>query len=497
MANRIIEDEVDQDQTGADVPSVSRGQNQLHLVPEDWQAAADLIEPLIARLDPGQNGVQLLVVTGDTDAAAQLSETLVGAATVASVRIVAVTDARRAARGLRGSAAHVVIGSASTLVEVLQASALKLDSVKQVVLAWLDRVSPATERALEAVMAEVAKDAAKVVLAAAPSAHVDQLVERYARRARRPAPSEVETLAAVPLAYVTTSPAGRRDALRRLLDALDADKAYVVTRTPRSREDAATALRSMGYDPESGPVRAGSAPDAASGLVIFYDLPMSADEVRRLSGARIIALAAPRQLASLRRFAGGTVTPFTLPEAATRARSSEQALQDELRAELDAGEYWREMIALEPLLNDFDGVELAAAALRLLEKSRSRLRAGGSSPASSMTKLFVSVGEMDGVRPGDLVGAITNEAGISREELGRIEVRERNSIVEVATSVANTVVSRMNGASIRGRRALVKIDEERPDRPRPDRAPRGDKPRGDRPRGDRPARPARSGPRGR
>jgi ATP-dependent RNA helicase DeaD len=112
-----------------------------------------------------------------------------------------------------------------------------------------------------------------------------------------------------------------------------------------------------------------------------------------------------------------------------------------------------------------------------------------------MTKLFISVGEMDGVRPADLVGAITNEAGISKAELGRVEIRERHSTVEVATPVANAVVAKVNGITIKGRRAMVKVDEERsrregPKRDRGDRDSRG--PSRDRgPRRDRPTRPTR------
>ncbi len=501
---------MDQEQASGDAPGVSRGQNQLHIVPEDWHAAASILEPLIARVDATQSAVQLLVVTGDTDAAAHLAAALVSAASEASVRIAAVTDARRAARSLKGDATHIVVGSATTLVEAIQLSALKLDAVKLVVLAWVDHVSPTTERALEAIMADVTKDAVKYVLAAAPSAQVEQLVERYARRARKSVASTEETLAPVALTYVSTSHTGRGGALRRVLDAFDPDSAYVVARTPRSREDVYIALRSLGYNPESGQVRAGGEPDASAKLVIFYDLPINGDDVRRLAGARIVALAAPRQIATLRRFAGGAVTPFTLPEAAARARASEHAIQDELRAELQANEYSRELIALEPLLNDFDGIELAAAALRLLEKARSRLKSAGAGAQPSMTRLFVNIGEVDGVRPGDLVGAITNEAGVSREDLGKLEIRERNSIVEVATSVANNVVSRMTGVTMKGRRLLVKVDEDRPDRPRGDRPPpRGDRPsRGDRPhrsgpprdrapRGDRGDRPPRPGPRSR
>ena len=53
-------------------------------------------------------------------------------------------------------------------------------------------------------------------------------------------------------------------------------------------------------------------------------------------------------------------------------------------------------------------------------------------------RLFVSAGQRDNVRPGDLVGAITGEAGITGEEVGRIEIRDTFSIVEVAADAAAT-----------------------------------------------------------
>jgi ATP-dependent RNA helicase DeaD len=150
---------------------------------------------------------------------------------------------------------------------------------------------------------------------------------------------------------------------------------------------------------------------------------------------------------------------------------------------LAAGQYSRELLALEPLLAEHDGSEIAAAALRLLESERARARSVSAAPApapAEMTRLYVNVGEMDNVRPGDLVGAITHEAGIGKSELGRVDVRERHSTVEVATSVAASVVTKLTGVSIKGRRALVKVDDapargegprrrERPERERPRR----------------------------
>jgi 23S rRNA pseudouridine2605 synthase len=86
-------------------------------------------------------------------------------------------------------------------------------------------------------------------------------------------------------------------------------------------------------------------------------------------------------------------------------------------------------------------------------------------------------------------------------------VRDTHSIVEVAASVAELVVEKITGASVRGRRVQARLDAprgERPERSGPparggsDRPARSGPPRGDRPSrpfGDRPARPADRGDR--
>ena len=88
-----------------------------------------------------------------------------------------------------------------------------------------------------------------------------------------------------------------------------------------------------------------------------------------------MALISPRQLPALRAIVGGAgVTPFSLPDSAQRAQAREEKLRDELRAALAGGAPAREVMALEPLLSEYDGIEIAAVALRLLERAREQLR---------------------------------------------------------------------------------------------------------------------------
>ncbi|MBL8139130.1 MAG: DEAD/DEAH box helicase [Acidobacteria bacterium] len=71
--------------------------------------------------------------------------------------------------------------------------------------------------------------------------------------------------------------------------------------------------------------------------------------------------------------------------------------------------------------------------------------------------LSFSIGRTQGVRPGDLVGAITGEAGVTSRDLGAITILPHSSLVEVNPDVAGQVVKAMKGASIRGEQFTVKV----------------------------------------
>jgi ATP-dependent RNA helicase DeaD len=67
-----------------------------------------------------------------------------------------------------------------------------------------------------------------------------------------------------------------------------------------------------------------------------------------------------------------------------------------------------------------------------------------------MTRLFLRVGKRHGVRPADLVGAIANEAGISGEEIGDIDLYDAFSFVEVPSARAEQVLRALKSSRIRG-----------------------------------------------
>ncbi|CAN5923488.1 hypothetical protein BH11GEM2_BH11GEM2_18590 [soil metagenome] len=491
---------------------VTRGQNAVHLMPLDWSAAGNVLAVVLDRIDQARAETQVLVVTSDAENAAAAAEAIVAAAGDRAITVMAATASPRAARLLKASAAHVVTGAPAELVALTQGSALKSEAIRTVVFAWLDPILETPETApLESLLGELPKDGARIVLASELTPAYDALIERYARRARRaseaPADEQAKSLSAE---YVSSSPTSRGATLRRLLDALDLPRAELYARTPSVRAEGSTIARALGYPSDAVRITSGETPSAATNdPLVLLELPKSKEDMRALvgSGARkLYALVQPSQLASLRALlGGGTVTPMPLVEAAERARGKDAALRASLRDVLTSGDVRREVLALEPLLAEFDGIEIAAAALRMLEQQRgTRPAAATSAQAGPMQRLFVNLGEKDGLRAQEIIVAINTNAGIPGSQVGRVEVRDTHSIVEVASAVAELVVGKITGATVRGRKVQARLDAPKEDRPPRSSPPRSGPPRSggdcparpfERDRGDRPARPSDRGDR--
>ncbi|MEZ6015970.1 MAG: ATP-dependent RNA helicase DbpA [Planctomycetota bacterium] len=91
-----------------------------------------------------------------------------------------------------------------------------------------------------------------------------------------------------------------------------------------------------------------------------------------------------------------------------------------------------------------DGADLDA----LLEALSAR-----AASAPQMTTILISGGRKDRVRPGDILGALTGDAGgLAGAQVGKIEVQDTLSYVAVAARVGQRAVERLNAGRIKGKR---------------------------------------------
>ncbi|MFZ2988411.1 DbpA RNA binding domain-containing protein, partial [Ideonella sp.] len=69
-------------------------------------------------------------------------------------------------------------------------------------------------------------------------------------------------------------------------------------------------------------------------------------------------------------------------------------------------------------------------------------------------------GRKEKIRPGDVLGALTGEAGFAAAQIGKIKVTEFHTYVAVAYEVADEVLRRLADGKLKGRKVkLRKLDD--------------------------------------
>lgn len=75
-----------------------------------------------------------------------------------------------------------------------------------------------------------------------------------------------------------------------------------------------------------------------------------------------------------------------------------------------------------------------------------------------VTRIYIGLGRSSGIRPGDIVGAIANEAGISPKGIGAIDIADKFAIVEVREDDARSIIAALRGTTLRGKKVTVRGD---------------------------------------
>jgi ATP-independent RNA helicase DbpA len=85
----------------------------------------------------------------------------------------------------------------------------------------------------------------------------------------------------------------------------------------------------------------------------------------------------------------------------------------------------------------------------------------GASPLlPPMATLQILGGRKEKIRPGDVLGALTGDAGFSKEQIGKIKVTEASTYVAVARNIAKEAVRKLSAGTVKGKRVKVHLLQE-------------------------------------
>jgi ATP-dependent RNA helicase DeaD len=237
--------------------------------------------------------------------------------------------------------------------------------------------------------------------------------------------------------------------------------------------------------------------------VVNYDVPASPEVYlhrigrtgRAGRGGTAITLAEPREQRHLRSIEGFTKSKLDIGKVPTVADLRAKRLEltrASLRERLVAADFDDVRVVVESLSDEFDPVDIAAAAVKMAhdalggneereipappaparaphergewrgapaDKPRLRSQRGPANGDGNGVRLFIGAGRDAGLRPGDLVGAITGEADVPSRALGAIEIADKFSLVEVPEALADRIIAALKATKIRGQKVNVRREK--------------------------------------
>ncbi len=360
------------------------------------------------------------------------------------------TSLARAARRLAAGGVRTLVANTRDALELVRRSQLSPELLRYVALVWPEaQLDPDGEAAMDTLLSEC-RGAARLFVTA-DETHLVDLLERHAHRAPMYVVSRPPETPVAELRYAVVPHERVVWGVGTVLDVLNPGTALVWDPSPRATQRWVAyeddPLVHVVTDPATEPVD----------LAIAAELPTSeALAALRGVGRQVVALVRPHQAAYLQRLAH-RLTVVRLPSEVDRARDRGFDLRRAVRDQLEEAADAAELLTLAPLFDEYDPALVAAAALRM-----ARLSTAGPPPpapeAIHWVKVRLDAGRRDRVRTADIVGALLNAVGVARQEVGRVDVRERFTLVDVRADVAERAVNGLDGLLLRGRRVRAHLD---------------------------------------
>lgn len=407
---------------------------------------------------------------------APLGQAFAALSQAADLRLITATGPARATRFLTADNLDVLITSPAVALGLHTRSALAIDRITSVTLAWPEDWDG--DEAITVLLGELARDAQRVLLTS-DLIRVTRLVERHYHRALVVGFPAADAAAEAPRSIRTlpTPWTNRPAALVTLLEALDPASMAVWTVDGGEHSAITNAIAELPGAALAGEER----PDAA--LVTCYDLPSPGQLAKIGAGRDVVLLVPPGGERYAARLAPGS-HPVRETGLVDRLRDRDAVLRTEIAAAIKERDLTAASYAVGPLFDRFDPQAVAAACFALWRRDQpgtnpvvaaapvaaeaTRTPVGGVANA----KLWVGVGRRDEATIGDLVAVLIKEVGLTREAVGRIELRETYSLVEVPAADAERVANALSGLTVRRRRLVARVDKGSSGKPGGMRGPR-------------------------
>lgn len=461
--------------------------------------------PILNNIDRSNKSLQAVVLCPTRELALQVSvEIRKLSKYISSIKLVPVYGGQDIVKQIKSlkKGVQIIVGTPGRVMDHMRRKTVKFNKVNMVVLDEADEMLDMGFRDdIETILSEINEDRQTLLFSATMPKPILELTKKYQKDAVNIKIAKKElTVENIEQYYFEVRKNNKDDVLSRILDMYNPELSIVFCNTKKKVEELANELQGRGYFAEGlhgdlkqqqrdrvmGNFRSGKteilvATDVAArgidvkgvDLVINYDLPQDEEYyVHRIgrtgrAGKDGLALSFVcgreiYKLKEIQRYCHTKIRLRPVPTLDDVTNTRVDSIFDRLIELIRDEDLTRVSEIIESKINasDLTSLDVAAAFLKLHLSSKENREEEEdgielSENESGMVRLFINIGKKDKIKPGDILGAIAGETGISGKLVGEIKMYDKYTFVEVPAESGKDVLFAMKNAKIRGKKINI------------------------------------------
>lgn len=466
--------------------------------------------PMLEKIDPKSKQVQALVLTPTRELAIQVAEAIHSYAKhIGRIRILPVYGGQSISQQIRHlrSGVQIIVGTPGRVMDHLRRETVDISNLKVMVLDEADEMlRMGFIDDVEWILSHTPETRQTALFSATMPRQIRRIAEKHIQNAVH---VEIEqktlTVPAIKQFYINLPERQKTDALTKILEiqSIPGEAVLIFHRTKIGTAQLTDKLQARGYAAEAmngdmnqnqresvikrmknGKIEIVVATDvAARGLdvehittVVNYDMPSDTESyVHRIGRTgragregKAVLFVTPRQQRMLRdieRYTKQKIEPLRLPTEADVAARREERVKKQLTDTLEEQDLSVYLKLVKELAEEttIDIADIAAAATFLSVGDKQLTVSTGndtkqfSFSEEGMVRLFIGIGRKHRVSPGDIVGAIANEADIPGKVIGAIDVNDGFTLVDIPAEFVEKVLTNMQFSQIRKQAMNIRL----------------------------------------
>ncbi|MBC2654379.1 ATP-dependent RNA helicase DbpA [Pseudomonas sp. MSSRFD41] len=335
--------------------------------------------------------------------------------------------------------AHIIVGTPGRISQHLDKGTLKLDGLNTLVLDEADRMlDMGFHDAIEAIIGQTPARRQTLLFSATYPAGIKKLAAKFMRDPQQVKVEALHSDSQIEQHFYEIAPQDRIDAVVKVLDHFRPQSCVAFCFTKQQVQETVDHLTAKGM--------------SAAGL--HGDLEQrDRDQVLAMFANRSISVLVATDVAAR----GLDIDALDMVINVELARDAEIHIHRVGRTGR-AGEKGLAVSLVSPSeAHRAQAIEELQKAPLNWEQIDSLKNRGGGPLLPAMSTLCIAAGRKDKVRPGDILGALTGEAGIPGAQVGKIAIFDFQAYVAVERGIAKQALQRLNSGKIKGRSLRVRI----------------------------------------